>query len=147
MDIVVEPGWRGLTAREAEVVSLVARGMANHEVAARLHLSEHTVKTHLSRIFKATGIANRIELRDLVIEDTTGRRQIRRTVDDIAQYLATEHAARRVNWHQARADVERHWHASPATRAVYRGYAERLLDFLGVEARPVSPAPAWAGDD
>ena len=39
-----------LTARESEVLALVARGLSNGEVAVRLHLGETTVKTHLGRI-------------------------------------------------------------------------------------------------
>ncbi|MEQ1503409.1 MAG: helix-turn-helix transcriptional regulator [Myxococcota bacterium] len=40
-----------LTDREAEVVELVARGYVNKQIAATLDISEHTVSTHLRRIF------------------------------------------------------------------------------------------------
>jgi DNA-binding NarL/FixJ family response regulator len=52
----------GLTPRELEVVSLVATGASNKEIAGILGLSEETVKHHLSRIFEKTGQASRVEL-------------------------------------------------------------------------------------
>lgn len=51
-----------LTPRESEIVRCVAVGMRNAEVAARLSLSESTVKTHLTNIFQKLGIRDRIEL-------------------------------------------------------------------------------------
>ncbi len=49
----------GLTAREAEVLSLVASGQTNREIAATLHLSERTVARHLSNIFTKVGVTSR----------------------------------------------------------------------------------------
>ena len=49
----------GLTQREAEILALVAGGLTNTEIAARLFLSNHTVKTHISRIFAKTGSRDR----------------------------------------------------------------------------------------
>jgi len=51
-----------LSRREQEIVSKVAEGMRNREIAELLHLSEHTVKNHLFRIFERLGISNRAEL-------------------------------------------------------------------------------------
>lgn len=51
-----------LTAREEQVVSLVAEGLSNREVANELRLSEHTVKKYLFRIFDKLGISSRVEL-------------------------------------------------------------------------------------
>lgn len=51
-----------LTRREAEIVHLVAEGLANKEVAARLYVSEATVKTHMHRIMRKLGAANRTEV-------------------------------------------------------------------------------------
>ena len=49
----------GLTAREVEILGLVAHGMTNPEIAAQLFLSNHTVKTHIGRIFAKTGSRDR----------------------------------------------------------------------------------------
>ncbi|MGQ0432576.1 MAG: LuxR C-terminal-related transcriptional regulator [Microthrixaceae bacterium] len=49
----------GLTAREAEVLALVASGQTNKEIAAALHLSERTVARHLSNIFAKVGATSR----------------------------------------------------------------------------------------
>jgi DNA-binding NarL/FixJ family response regulator len=49
----------GLTQREAEILSMIARGMTNPDIAAELYLSAHTVKTHINRIFAKTASADR----------------------------------------------------------------------------------------
>ncbi len=49
----------GLTQREAEILSMIAQGMANPDIAAELYLSTHTVKTHVNRIFAKTRSADR----------------------------------------------------------------------------------------
>jgi DNA-binding NarL/FixJ family response regulator len=49
----------GLTDREAEILRLVASGLNNPEIAARLFVSTHTVKSHINRIFAKTGSRDR----------------------------------------------------------------------------------------
>lgn len=49
----------GLTPREAEVLQLVARGMSNREVAAKLVLSEKTVARHLANVYTKLGVGSR----------------------------------------------------------------------------------------
>jgi DNA-binding NarL/FixJ family response regulator len=44
----------GLTHREAEILALIGAGLTNPEIAERLYLSNHTVKTHINRIFAKT---------------------------------------------------------------------------------------------
>lgn len=55
----VQPGTEPLTARELDVVRLVARGASNREIARDLRLSEATVKTHLLHIFEKLGVGDR----------------------------------------------------------------------------------------
>jgi len=50
----------GLTQREVEILSLIAQGLTNGEIADRLFLSNHTVKTHINRIFAKTGSRDRV---------------------------------------------------------------------------------------
>ena len=52
----------GLTARELEVMALVATGASNKAIAVQLHLSEETVKHHVTKIFEKTGQSSRVEL-------------------------------------------------------------------------------------
>jgi DNA-binding NarL/FixJ family response regulator len=51
----------GLTTREAEVLTLLAAGLSNAEIAQRLFLSNATVKTHINRIFAKTGARDRAQ--------------------------------------------------------------------------------------
>jgi DNA-binding CsgD family transcriptional regulator len=59
------PGWPELTESELAVVSLVAKGATNREVAERLFLSPYTVNSHLRHVFTKLGIRSRVELAHL----------------------------------------------------------------------------------
>jgi len=50
-----------LSEREQEVLSLIATGSTNKEIAGHLHLSPHTVKEHTSAIYRKLGVRNRAE--------------------------------------------------------------------------------------
>jgi DNA-binding NarL/FixJ family response regulator len=57
-----EPLSQGpLTDREAEVLGLLSRGLANKQIAAALGISEHTVKFHVSSIYTKLNVTNRTE--------------------------------------------------------------------------------------
>jgi DNA-binding NarL/FixJ family response regulator len=51
---------RGLSEREAEALSLLARGLTNREVARAMNLNENTVKTHLKSVYRKLDLANRV---------------------------------------------------------------------------------------
>ncbi len=56
-----EPIVDPLTAREREVLQLVAEGLANKQIALSLGISEHTVKFHLSSLYTKLGVTSRTE--------------------------------------------------------------------------------------
>jgi DNA-binding NarL/FixJ family response regulator len=50
-----------LTARESEVLNLLGHGLSNKMIARELHISEHTVKFHISSLYSKLGVSNRAE--------------------------------------------------------------------------------------
>jgi DNA-binding CsgD family transcriptional regulator len=55
-------GWDSLTPSEQEVARLIAAGMTNQQVAARLGMSRHTVDGRLRRVFAKLGVNTRVEV-------------------------------------------------------------------------------------
>lgn len=64
-------GWDSLTKAEQTVARLVAQGLNNKQVAARMYISAHTVAHHLRQAFRKLSIASRVELARIVIEQAT----------------------------------------------------------------------------
>lgn len=57
-----------LTGRQADVLRLIVRGMANKEIATRLRIAEDTVKQHAGAAYAALGVANRVQAMHVVTQ-------------------------------------------------------------------------------
>ncbi len=58
---VADEDSRALSARERQILALLADGLGNKQIAARLGISTNTVKTHLEMLFEKLGVASRAE--------------------------------------------------------------------------------------
>jgi DNA-binding NarL/FixJ family response regulator len=57
----VEPEGKKLSARETEILQLIAKGVSNNEAATMLSLSKATIRTHLEHIYRKLEVTNRVE--------------------------------------------------------------------------------------
>ena len=65
-------GEYSLTQREHDILSLLAEGRSNREIAQRLYLSEKTVKAHLAAIFRKLGVTNRTQAAMMAVQMGVG---------------------------------------------------------------------------
>ncbi len=65
-------GWDALTEAELRVIALVAEGLTNPQIAARLFVSAQTVKTHMKNVFRKLGVSSRAELAALATRKGLG---------------------------------------------------------------------------
>jgi DNA-binding NarL/FixJ family response regulator len=61
-----------LSRRQKQVMGLVVLGLSNGEIAAEMHLSEHTVKCHLSASFRKLGVRSRAEAVSMIVDPEEG---------------------------------------------------------------------------
>lgn len=106
---MVPPGWSSLTATERTVAKLVAEGLTNREVGARMLVSPHTIDFHLRRIFHKLGVRSRVELAR-VIELAASKARIVAAADE------------------ARRRIERDLHDGLQQRLVSLGLEVRLAE-------------------
>jgi DNA-binding NarL/FixJ family response regulator len=59
---------RALTAREQTILAMLAHGMRNREISQELHITERTVKFHVSSVFSKLGASNRTEAVRLAVQ-------------------------------------------------------------------------------
>ena len=62
-----------LTDREADVIRLLAKGLSNNEIAGQLHLSEGTVRNHVSGILEKLRVSDRTQAAVIAIQHGLGK--------------------------------------------------------------------------
>jgi DNA-binding NarL/FixJ family response regulator len=72
-------GWESLTDTERSVSELVAQGLTNRQIAARMYLSASTVAFHLRQIFRKLDLGSRVELARVVIQHAATSAPLRRS--------------------------------------------------------------------
>jgi two-component system, NarL family, response regulator DevR len=68
------PKLGALTAREREILQLLALGLDNHAIAERLHVSAHTARTHVGNILRKLGVHSRADAARLALQESQAER-------------------------------------------------------------------------
>lgn len=136
-----------LTEREMQCAQLWVQGLTSKEVAHRLFISEHTVRTHVAKVYFKLNVSTKLELRAVLDGDSLHEEKapcVRRGIDDVARFLATLNVAHRVgNWDEAVAVITRDWadQRFDKVRKNFTGDAQRLMVWLGLQTSDAdSPA-------
>jgi DNA-binding NarL/FixJ family response regulator len=66
LSVATDPRFAELTPRQREIAALVGTAASNREIATRLHVTEKTVKAHLTAVFRTLGVTDRLQLALLV---------------------------------------------------------------------------------
>ncbi len=66
LSVATDPRFAELTPRQREIAALVGTAASNREIAVRLHVTEKTVKAHLTAVFRTLGVTDRLQLALLV---------------------------------------------------------------------------------
>jgi DNA-binding CsgD family transcriptional regulator len=69
-------GWASLTAAELRIARLVAEGLTNREIAARLTLSPHTIDYHLKHVFSKLRAHSRVQLARIMLAHEPGQSRL-----------------------------------------------------------------------
>lgn len=121
--VVNQRGKPILSLREEEVLRLLATGLSNRDLAATLHLSEHTVKNHLFRIFDKLGVCSRIEAVLYATHHQENARPLAKPIFSVKEISA--HRAQSAGWQPARnsrlAVVDPPSHELPDVRSKVHG--------------------------
>jgi DNA-binding NarL/FixJ family response regulator len=67
----------GLSARESEVLALMAEGLNNPAIADALYISRETVKSHVKQVLRKLGVSSRVEAATVAVRDASFKRQLR----------------------------------------------------------------------
>jgi DNA-binding NarL/FixJ family response regulator len=90
------PAGRALSKREREVLGHLVRGRTNKQIAQRLGVTDHTVKTQVNRIYEKLEVRNRVDLFALAVEQGGSRMCVQATLEGSASSADHRHGGEAV---------------------------------------------------